>query len=86
MAENLFYGWFDDAGQKEPTYDPPHPGPCLFCGKITSDDDVRTHAMMFQEGYAKRSYLYRTHRTCAVRAEDNSMDGFIWAMIERNGD
>jgi hypothetical protein len=50
-------------------------------------DDVRTHCLMYQEGCAKRSYFYRTHRTCAEADPTNAaMDGFILDMIRRNGD
>jgi hypothetical protein len=84
---NQFYGWFDDASQTTPTYDPPHDAPCLFCGLQLRADDVRTHSLMFQDAYGPRSYFYRTHRTCAERDPTHTaMDGFIFDMISRNGD
>jgi hypothetical protein len=42
---NAFYGWFDDPGQTEPTYEPPRNAPCLFCGFQVLADDVRTHSL-----------------------------------------
>lgn len=37
--------------------------------------------------YGKRSYFYRTHRTCAqADVTGIGMDGFILDMIKRNGD
>ena len=90
--EQVFYGWYDDASQpkESPTYDPPHDGPCLYCGKLITADDVRTHAIMMLGGYANRSYFYRTHRVCdelVIAGEDRiNTDGIIFAMIARNGD
>ena len=85
---NRIYGWFDDARQGKPTYDPPHDTICPFCGINISFDDVRTHSLMFYGPvYAKRSYFYRTHRTCAERdAGGTGMDDYIFDMINRNGD
>ena len=83
----IFYGWFDDASQRVPSFDPPHDAPCPFCGTKISADDVRTHSLMYQGEYAPRSYFYRTHRTCDEKAPtQTSMDGFILDMIARNGD
>jgi hypothetical protein len=85
--QNLIYGWFDDASQGEPSHEPPHDAPCLFCGCKISADDVRTHSLMRQGQYAPRSYFYRTHRSCAERDRGKSeMDGFVLDMIARAGD
>lgn len=97
MSDNLFYGWFDDAHQSEPTYDPGIPAPCPFCGtQIADDTDCRTHCFMAASNvYAKRSYFYRTHKSCDERNRKEAptrndaimgMDGFIQDMIARNGD
>lgn len=89
MTEQTFYGWYDDASQPidKPSYEPPRDAPCLFCGTKIQPDDVRTHSLMYTEGYAKRSYFYRTHRTCSESNENGvGMDGFILDMIRRNGD
>lgn len=90
MAENQFYGFYDDASQPvdQPSYDPPHDAPCPFCGHQITPDDVRTHCLMYTaKTYAKRSYFYRTHRTCAeADPTHTAMDGFILDMIARNGD
>jgi len=88
--QQTFYGWFDDASQanNEPSYDPPHNAPCPYCGFAIGPGDVRTHSLMYQgKQYAKRSYFYRTHRTCAEKDQtQTAVDGFILEMIERNGD
>lgn len=86
-TENQIYGWFDDASGA-PSYDPPHDASCLFCGKGIVADDVRTHSLMFAGPvYAKRSYFYRTHRTCAeTDPTHTAMDGIVLDMIARNGD
>jgi len=86
-SENTFYGWFDDADQTVPSYEPPRDAPCLFCGTEIRADDVRTHSLFHQGDYAARSYFYRTHQTCAERDHTNTaMDGFVIDMIARNGD
>jgi hypothetical protein len=88
MDENAIYGWFDDPVQTEPTYNPPRNAPCLFCGNSITPDNVATHSIM-QAGpaYAKRSYFYRTHKSCAeVDASETAMDDIVFAMIQRNGD
>jgi hypothetical protein len=81
MADFLF-GWFDDPSQTTPAYDPPHDAPCLFCGSPIHADDVQTHSIMMS-GSAK-SYFYRTHKTCA-ETNQSSLDGIVFAMIEKNG-
>jgi hypothetical protein len=86
MSEgNAFYGWFEDATQTTPAYEPPRDAPCLFCGFPLRPDDVRTHSFTHAGEYAARSYFYRTHRTCDDVA-DQPMDSFILDMIELNGD
>ena len=85
--EQIFYGWFENAQDQTPAYEPPRDAPCPFCGKPVVEGDVRTHNLMWAEkSYAKRSYFYRTHRTCDEAAGDKNMDGFIFDMIARNGD
>jgi hypothetical protein len=88
MADgNAFYGWFDDADQTRPTYEPPRNAPCPYCGNAISADDVRTHSLMYNGEYAARSYFYRTHRTCADQVSPGeSADGIVLNMIARNGD
>lgn len=86
-SEQQIYGWFDDPTQTEPTYNRAIGGPCLFCGRAVTPENVRTHSLMYAEGYANRSYSYRTHRTCAeTDPTHTAMDGFVLDMIKRNGD
>lgn len=92
MTAQMFYGWFEDASQArdQPTVDAPHDGPCLYCGKaIDAENDVRSFSIM-PLTYARRSYFYRTHRTCdeANKAVPHpvNLDDVIFAMIARNGD
>lgn len=85
--EQIFYGWYDDADQSEPTYEPPRDAPCPFCGYPIHVEDVRTHSLMYAGQYAARSYFYRTHRTCAeADSTHTAMDDFILDMVRRNGD
>ena len=87
MSEQIFYGYHEDTGTV-PDYEPPRDAPCLYCGKPIHAEDVRTHSLMYSAAsYAKRSYFYRTHLTCAeTDPTHTSMDGFILDMIARNGD
>ncbi len=87
--EQLFYGWFYDSSQTEPTYNPALGGPCILCGRnmMIFSDDVRTHNLMYVGQYASRSYFYRTHKSCADRDASNTAgDGAILDMIKANGD
>jgi hypothetical protein len=94
MAEQTFYGYFEDAApDAKPEYDPPHDAPCPFCGKPITPDDVRTPSMMYTSAsYAKRSYFYRVHRSCdetnktLPEAHRFNADDFILCMIAHNGD
>ena len=92
MSEQIFYGYLEDAESAKPDYEPPRDAPCPYCGKPVHVDDVRTHNLMYSGGekYAKRSYFYRTHRTCdesyGPAHKDGGMDHFILDMIARNGD
>lgn len=83
------YGWYERADQPitMPTFNPSFPGPCLFCGTDTTEEDVRTHSML--PVGSSRSFFYRTHRTCheAASAEQrNHIDGIIIDSIAHHGD
>lgn len=83
------YGWYDRADQaiEQPTYNPDCYGPCLFCDKPMTDEDMRTHSIM--PIGATRSYFYRTHRTCHEAAPDdqrNATDSVVFDSIAHNGD
>ena len=83
------YGWYDRADQPvdQPTYNPAFPGMCLFCGNQTSDEDVRTIALL-RDGSA-RSFFYRVHRTCHEAASEdqrNQITSVIFDSIDHHGD
>lgn len=89
VSTDRLYGWYDRADQPVdmPTFNPSFPGPCLFCGTPTTEEDVRTHSMLM-EGSA-RSFFYRTHRTCheaAPQDQRNAIDQVIWDSIDHHGD
>ncbi len=85
--EQIFYGICEE-GTEGSVYDPPHDAPCPFCGKAIIPTDVKTHSLMWAgQTYARRSYFYRTHSSCAGRDPTHTaMDDFILDMITRNGD
>lgn len=85
------WGWFEEAGTDEAVYEPPHDAPCPYCFVPINANDVRTVSLMWQSPqYAKRSYFYRAHRTCANAAAEagkpDEMDGRILDAIEKAGD
>lgn len=88
MSEQTFYGYFDNAQDTTPAYEPPRDAPCPYCGRPVFEGDVRTHNIMYTgPAYAKRSYFYRTHKSCDEKDGGlTTMDGFILDMIQRNGD
>ena len=55
------YGYFTDAAQTQPAFDPGLEVPCPVCGEHLSPP-LKTISLML-EGDA-RSYFYRTHKSC----------------------
>lgn len=84
------YGWFDAAGQTEPTYAPPRDGPCIICSAPVHAEDVRTINMMWTpDQHPERSYFYYLHRSCheaLPRPKQDEVDGLVWDEIQLNGD
>lgn len=83
------YGYYERPDQPidQPTIDPDHYGPCLFCDLPLTDDDIRTHSLMPVGG--SRSFFYRTHRSCHEAADDtrrNQIDAVVIDSIDHNGD
>jgi len=71
----MIYGYYTDATQTTPEYDPGLEAPCVICGKDLLPDDVRTISLMAVEDLKNdedglhykpdtRSYFYRVHRSC----------------------
>jgi len=78
------YGWFDSEYQAKdkPTYNPPFDADCPYCDKPLTDEDMRTHSMMYLN--APQCFFYRTHRTCDEAATDEqrqAIDGKIFDLI-----
>lgn len=82
------WGWYDDPDQSKPSYDPPHDAPCPYCLAPISENDMRTSSLMpLGPRYAKRSYFYRTHKSCAdVDGGYTDMDEKIFDAIAKTGD
>lgn len=78
------YGWYDSPHQArdKPTYNPSFYAPCPHCRKPLTDDDARTHSILYFD--APQSFFYRTHRTCDEAATDeqrHAIDAKIFDMI-----
>jgi len=73
-------GFFDYPEQEEPTYDPPHDGPCFGCGQPL------THPMktisLAPTVELPRSYFYRAHAIC-YEADPTGLDEKAMRIIER---
>jgi hypothetical protein len=83
------YGWYDKADQPvdQPTYNPPFDSPCPYCSAPLTDDDVRTHSLMYPG--ASKAFFYRTHRTCdeiALPSSRERIDRSILDSIEAAND
>lgn len=73
-------GYFTDAAQTEPVYDPPHDAPCLVCWQPLTTDDVRTISLMPAEG-GVASVFFRVHRSCA-EADPRAVEEIEHRIIE----
>ena len=63
------FGWFDGPNAKDPAHDPGiESGICALCGKQLSPPVVT--ASILPDGL-NRSYFYRTHKSCDLRATDD---------------
>ena len=69
--KRLAVGWFSDARQATPAYDPGIDVPCPHCGDTLSADNVRTYSVMAHVGV--RSVFYRVHRTCDDAASEEQV-------------
>ncbi len=75
---NRVYGYYSQAGQIEPDYDPGLDAPCLICSGALTPTDVRTISLMVPGD--SRSYFYRVHRSChepLSEAERIKVDGLL---------
>lgn len=59
---SAIYGYFTDATQTSPVFDPGVSVPCPICTKELDAIDVRTISLMVPGD--SRSYFYRVHRSC----------------------
>ena len=76
------YGYFDDATQLEPVFDPGLDTCCPVCGDILRLP-VKTISLMWLPDSSRqpdRSYFYRTHQQCYDSLDNNGkqrVDGVI---------
>ena len=72
------YGYFTDASQTDPVFDPGLHVPCPICTAELDPVDVRTISLMVPGD--SRSYFYRVHRSChepLSEAERIRVDGIL---------
>lgn len=77
-------GYYTQAGQTEPVYDPPHDVTCPVCGLPWTVDTVRTFNVMPVEGEDARvaSLFYRMHRACSDALTPDEQSAYDVAAIE----
>lgn len=79
-AWRSIFGYFDRAGQGEPTYDPGPNVLCPVCLRMLSDP-VRTVSMVAAHA-PQRSYFYRLRKVCHENAADDTLIQIESAVIE----
>lgn len=67
-------GYYTEAGQTEPQYDPGLEAFCPICDRQLSADDVRTYSLMPMDEHPRVSCFYRVHRTCAVDSSEATIE------------
>lgn len=82
-----FIGWFDDAAQEEPAYDPKWTAPnglgdCIVCAGPLTGDNVRTVSVMWADRHGGRSLFYRMHRTCGDSLTDREHGLYDEAVLD----
>ena len=79
-------GWFDDAAQSEPTYDPMMDAAlgcrCILCG-VAVCLPMKTVSLKAVE-QPKRSYFYRVHAAC-YQGNEATADQAALALIRTHG-
>jgi len=81
---NGMIGFFDNAEQSDPTYDPPHNAPCVVCGEPVCHP-MKTISLMWQDGADNKSYFYRSHKACYEKnpaAADKAALDLIQGMVQ----
>lgn len=82
IQENYF-GYYDEATQTKPAYDPRKQAPCLICGKVWQDDDVRTLSIMAYDKWRReKSWFYRVHKSCHEAMSDEEKGFFESTMFD----
>lgn len=76
-----YVGWYDAAGQSEPTFDPGPTTPCVVCHKSLTPDNVRTISVMWQQERTQ-SLFYRMHRTCSETLTDTERELYDGAVLD----
>lgn len=76
MTNYRIYGYFTDAGQTEPAYDPGLDVNCPVCQQRLAAP-VKTISVRADDA---RSYFYRVHKAChegLTEAQESDLDGLI---------
>lgn len=74
------YGWFDDASQVVPAFDPGLSGSCPVCG-IGLLSSPRVTVSFLVVSRPERSYFYRAHKSCWEPLPEPMRQEFEWPMV-----
>jgi hypothetical protein len=74
MNDSIF-GFFTEASQHEPAYDPGRSVLCPFCLNVLGDGDVRCTSLLVPG--TERSYFYRYHFGCHDEKAAEDIEGSL---------
>ena len=83
-ARRGIFGFFNDAMQTSPTFDPGLSAPCPICLRPVGTEPVKTISLMGEK--SNRSYFFRAHKRCweyATEDQRNQIEGSLIDSEER---
>lgn len=76
-----YIGYFSDADQATPAYDPGPDAPCPVCGHVLAGERVRTHSILHPD-VPGLSLFYRVHRACQDGMTPDAFQGIEDRMLD----
>jgi hypothetical protein len=69
------FGYFSNATDEQPTFDPGLDAPCPVCGEVLSSASIKT--VSFHTPGSPRSWFYRIHKHCATPERERDIESLI---------
>lgn len=81
---SAIYGYFNDADQVTPAYDPGVSVDCPVCGKVLGhhSNDNRLVTISVAVDDDNRSYFYRAHRSCYDALPPEKQSELDWPIVD----